>query len=43
MGCLVAVKNVVTFGLKFVFDLTVLLVAVLPYPPRETRQIAAHC
>lgn len=44
MGCLVVLKNLVTFSLKVVFDVIVLLFAVLTYPPRETTcQIAAHC
>lgn len=43
MGCLVVVKNVVIHSLKLAFDLTVLLIAALTYPPREASQIAAHC
>lgn len=44
MGGVVMLKNLAIFSLKFVFDLLVLMLAALTYPPRQTPdQIAAHC
>lgn len=44
MGLLVMLKTVIAYSIKLIFDLSVLLLAALTYPPRQTPgQITAHC
>ncbi|WP_299490902.1 hypothetical protein [Acaryochloris sp. IP29b_bin.137] len=44
MGGLVVLKNVTLYSLKLIFDLLMLMLAALTYPPRQPAdQIAAHC
>lgn len=44
MGFLVVLKHVALYSLKLIFNLTIVLLAALTYPPRQTKgQIAAHC
>ncbi|WP_299413855.1 hypothetical protein [Acaryochloris sp. IP29b_bin.148] len=43
MGCLVILKTAITHSVKLIFELFMLVLAALTYPPRQAPQIAAHC